>query len=221
MKKDKVDKNQVSVERVVEEKPPVYPFNISFDLVEKARTVMQPDAFLVADDLCKHLLESLDAALMAKRVETEFRAYGIGASLQTMVNAINISAITNDPGDNADALPQMPQYDYLEECAEPQAAVLDKHAEKNQMGDNEKMKHHMSVAEFKAAYMANVGGGNRQRRGRLSPNGKNFELSASKLRGGRSSRASVGSRDHHLSKFIDRVGSPSKMSTARRGSAVS
>ena len=56
---------------------------------------------------------------MAKRVETEFRAYGIGASLQTMVNAINISAITNDPGDNADALPQMPQYDYLEECAEP------------------------------------------------------------------------------------------------------
>ena len=83
---------------------PPNPLNLSLDLRERGR-VLAPEGYLVAEDVFKHLLERLDAELMAKRVESEYVAYGIGASLQAMVNAINISAITNDKGDDHDLLP--------------------------------------------------------------------------------------------------------------------
>ena len=109
---------------------PPNPFNLSLDLRERGR-ILAPEGYLVAEDVFKHLLERLDAELMAKRVESEYVAYGIGASLQAMVNAINISAITNDKGDDHDQLPQMPDYNYAEECEEPAAARIDMHALKN------------------------------------------------------------------------------------------
>ena len=111
----------------IEEIKKKHPFNLSLDLSDHG-TLLAPEAYLVAEGLFSHVLERLDAALMAKRVEREYKAYGIGASLQAMVNAINISALTADPGDDHDALPQMPDYDYTEECEEPPRPRLDMHA---------------------------------------------------------------------------------------------
>ena len=85
------------------------------------------------------------------------------------------------------------------------------------------MKHHMSVEQFKHAYMANAKGGNRVRRVSLVPRFRAGALgdSLSYTKGGRSSRASIGSYDKNLSIGRGRGTSPSKNSTARRGSGLS
>ena len=55
---------------------------------------------------------------MKKRVDREFKKYSVLNTIQTSMNAINISSITNDKGDSAPEYDFEP-YDYEEESTEP------------------------------------------------------------------------------------------------------
>ena len=96
--KKRENKNDSKLQEQVIEAPPKYPYNLSFDFSDTG-VLLQPDGHLVSGGIIGVLLDRLDEALMEKRVEKEYRAYGVGATLQTMVNAINIDHITNDKGD--------------------------------------------------------------------------------------------------------------------------
>ena len=57
---------------------------------------------------------------MKKRVDREFKKYSVQNAIQTSMNAINISSITNDKGDtDPNSVYDFEPYNYDEESAEP------------------------------------------------------------------------------------------------------
>ena len=53
--------------------------------------------------------EKFDEKMMAKQVERDYKRYSITNAIQTAMNAINISNMTNDKGDS---FKDYPIYDY-------------------------------------------------------------------------------------------------------------
>lgn len=90
---------------------------------------MMPEGFLMCQEMFAFLFERFDQEMLKKKVEKDYKRYSIKNSISFCINAINISKITNDPGDNFTEYPiyDFGQYDYEEESVEPIPAKLDSH----------------------------------------------------------------------------------------------
>ena len=124
-------------------KPPETPkkvyqkqFGLSFTTEDRGFN-MNPEGFLMCEEIFSLLFERLDEEMMKKRVDREFKKYSVLNAIQTTLNALNISNISNDKGDNFAEYPiyDFEPYNYEEESTEPEPAPLDSHGKLGRMGD--------------------------------------------------------------------------------------
>lgn len=96
------------------------------------------------------LFDRFDQEMLKKKVEKTYKKHSINNSISFCLSAINISKITNDPGDNFTDYPiyDFDQYDYDEESVEPVPAKLDAHGKQSKMADREKLGHYFQTNHF-------------------------------------------------------------------------
>ena len=89
----------------------------------------------MAEELFKYIYEKLDHEIMLLRVDKTYRSYGINCSMASVVNAIDISNITNDRGDTCEEMAYAIEYNYAGESEEPAPPKIDKMAPVTALSD--------------------------------------------------------------------------------------
>ena len=60
---------------------------------------MMPEGLKMCEEIFQIIFERFDDEMMKKRVDAEYKGYSVKNCVQTTMNALNISNITNDKGD--------------------------------------------------------------------------------------------------------------------------
>ena len=69
------------------------------NLPEKMGFRIVPDGYLMCNEIFALLLDRFEEAMMKKRVDSEYKMYAVNNAIQYTVNAINISEMRFDKGD--------------------------------------------------------------------------------------------------------------------------
>lgn len=115
----------------------------------KIGNLIDGESYMVSNKIVEYLYDRLDYVLMEKRVDASYKHYGIDNTMTQMVNAVEIAAVAADHGDNfTDALSAVPDYDYADECIEPQPSTLDMYASHDTKAKVEKLQNRLSMSYF-------------------------------------------------------------------------
>ena len=125
----------------------------------------------MCEEIFTLLFERFDHEMMKKRIDAEYKGYSVHNCIQTTMNALNISNITNDKGDAFTDYPiwDFEPYNYQEESEEPAPPKLDTHGQEGKMGDPKVLNNRFRMSEFNRRWHAN------------SPSKRKPTLSPSKL----------------------------------------
>ena len=74
--------------------------------------------------------------MMKKRVDREYKKYAVHNAIQSTMNAINISEMQKDLGDELGTYPYDP-YEYEEEAVEPMPAKVDNYGVEGKMANSD------------------------------------------------------------------------------------
>ena len=102
------DTQKNAADALLKKRVPIKELGLSISTNDRG-FIMAPEAFLMCQEMFVFLFEKFDEKMMAKQVERDYKRYSITNAIQTAMNAINISNMTNDKGDS---FKDYPIYDY-------------------------------------------------------------------------------------------------------------
>ena len=120
----------------------------------------------MCNEIFELIFDRIEEAQMRKRVDKEYKMYSVNNAIQFATNAITISEMPRDKGDELGNYHFKP-YNYDEESEEPVPAQTDSFGKERKMGDPINF-----VDRFRMSHFNKTGHGARSTRSRASSNKK-------------------------------------------------